>query len=201
MFDARVLTLTKGSLEHWARSLDRQGVKADQVTWIGFILGMLSLPMIVFIDPLWAIIPMALNRIADGLDGTLARMQGPTDRGAFLDIALDFIFYASIPLAFALRDPTHNGHAAAILLFSFIGTGTSFLAYAILAQKRQMTSLAFPKKGFFYLGGLTEATETMFCFLLFCLFPDWFVPLALLFSALCMITTGLRIRAGFSSFD
>jgi hypothetical protein len=60
----------------------------------------------------------------------------PTDRGAFLDITLDFLFYASIPLAFALADPAANALPAAVLLAAFIGTGSSFLAFAVLAERR-----------------------------------------------------------------
>ena len=31
------------------------------------------------------------------LDGSVARLTQPTDAGGFLDIALDFVFYATIP--------------------------------------------------------------------------------------------------------
>ncbi len=56
---------------------------------------------------------IAASRLADGLDGELARVTAPTDRGAFLDITLDFLFYASVPLAFAWADPAANALAAA----------------------------------------------------------------------------------------
>ncbi len=75
------------------------------------------------------------SRLADGLDGAVARLTQPTDRGAFLDITLDFLFYASIPLAFAIADPAANALPAAVLLAAFIGTGSSFLAFAVLAAQ------------------------------------------------------------------
>lgn len=51
-----------------------------------------------------------------------------TDAGGFLDISLDFLFYALVPFGFILADPTHNALAGGWLLFAFIGTGSSFLA-------------------------------------------------------------------------
>ncbi len=183
-----------------ARHLLAAGLRADHLTWAGFAVGALALPLIALGQPAWALLPMALNRLADGLDGAMARQSQPTDRGAFLDIALDFLFYASIPLAFALADPAHNALAAAVLLFAFMGTGSSFLAFAALAARRGLHSTAFPQKGIYYLGGLTESTETMAVFVLMCLRPDWFAPLAWGFAALCALTTALRLAAGVRAF-
>ena len=132
----------------------------------------------------------------DGLDGAVARLTQPTDRGAFLDIALDFLFYASIPLAFAVADPAANGLPAAVLLAAFVGTGSSFLAFAVLAERRGLHSTAYPAKGLYYLGGLTEATETLVCFALMCLFPQHFALWAYGFAALCALTTVTRLMAG-----
>lgn len=187
-------------LQALARWLAGQGVRADHLTWAGFAVGLLAVPLIASGHPRWALLAMALNRLADGLDGTLARLTTPTDRGAFLDITLDFLFYASIPLAFALANPAANGLAAAVLLFAFMGTASSFLAFAVLAARRGLTSTAYPRKGFYYLGGLTEATETLAVFTLMCLVPAWFVPLALGFAALCALTTATRVVAGWQAF-
>lgn len=187
-------------LQALARWLAGQGVRADHLTWAGFAVGLLAVPLIASGHPRWALLAMALNRLADGLDGTLARLTAPTDRGAFLDITLDFLFYASIPLAFALANPAANGLAAAVLLFAFMGTASSFLAFAVLAARRGLTSTAYPRKGFYYLGGLTEATETLAVFTLMCLVPAWFAPLALGFAALCALTTVTRVVAGWQAF-
>lgn len=116
-----------------------------------------------------------------------------------MDITLDFLFYASIPLAFAVAAPAANALPAAVLLASFIGTGTSFLAFAIAAERRQLRSASFPDKGFYFLGGLTEATETLAAFVAMCLWPQWFGAIAYAFAALCAITTVLRIRWGWAS--
>lgn len=200
MLDRALNDRLQRPLQALARWLAGQGVRADHLTWAGFAVGLLAVPLIASGHPRWALLAMALNRLADGLDGTLARLTVPTDRGAFLDITLDFLFYASIPLAFALANPAANGLAAAVLLFAFMGTASSFLAFAVLAARRGLTSTAYPRKGFYYLGGLTEATETLAVFTLMCLVPAWFVPLALGFATLCALTTVTRVVAGWQAF-
>jgi phosphatidylglycerophosphate synthase len=71
----------------------------------------------------------------------VARQTQTSDLGGFLDITLDFVFYASIPLGFALADPQANALAAAAVLAAFVGTASSFLAFAALAAKRGLHSL------------------------------------------------------------
>ena len=201
MLDKTILDKTRNTLLRLANHLLTAGVTANQVTVCGFMVGMLAVPLIIFDQTLLALACIILNRLLDGLDGTLARLSTPTDRGGFLDIVLDFIFYSSIPLAFAIADPSANALAAAVLIYAFIGTSCSFLAFATIAAKRQMSSTQFPNKSFYYLGGLTEATETIVLFGVMCLFPNYFSPLAYFFAALCAVTTVLRIRAGMELFD
>jgi len=196
MFDRRLNTALQRPLQHVARQLIALGWRADQMTWVGFCVGMTVLPLIALGHFQSAMLSILLNRLADGLDGSMARLTQSTDRGAFLDISLDFLFYAAIPLAFALAEPLHNGLPAAVLIYSFIGTGGTFLAFAVLAAKRGSTSTDYPHKGFYYLGGLTESTETITVFLLMCLNPEWFGVLAYGFAALCALTTVTRIAAG-----
>ncbi len=200
MFDRALNHALQRPLRRLAGQLMARGWRANQVTWVGFALGLSALPLIALGHPGWALLSMALNRLADGLDGALARLTRPSDLGAFLDISLDFLFYAAIPLAFVLADPAHNGLAGALLIYSFIGTGGTFLAFAVLAAKRGSTSTAYPDKGFYYLGGLTESTETMAVFVLMCLMPAWFEGLAYGFASLCALTTLLRIAAGVQMF-
>lgn len=201
MFDRRFLESTRSIQHRIATALIKKNIRADQLTIAGFAIGMLALPLIATGHTLWALLFILLNRLFDGLDGTVARLTEPTDRGGFLDIVLDFLFYSSIPLGFAIANPDSNALAAATLIYAFIGTGCSFLAFAIIAAKREMDSTDYPDKGFYYLGGLTEATETIAVFALMCLFPSWFYMLAYGFAALCFLTTFLRIRAGMEMFN
>jgi hypothetical protein len=82
------------------------------------------------------------------------------------------------------------------LLAAFVGTGSTFLAFAVLAQRRGLTSPAYPQKGLYYLGGLTEATETLLVFAAMCVWPQAFAPLAFVFAGLCGLTVLMRVWAG-----
>jgi phosphatidylglycerophosphate synthase len=166
------------------------------VTVVGFCIGIAAAFAIALQAYLLGLALLLASRLADGLDGPVARLTQATDRGAFLDITLDFLFYASIPLAFAVADPAANALPAAVLLAAFIGTGSSFLAFAVLAQKRGIASSEYPNKGIYYLGGLTEATETLICFALMCVWPERFAWWAYGFAALCALTIATRIVGG-----
>jgi phosphatidylglycerophosphate synthase len=196
MLDRTLQGLLKPTLDRAGAALARAGIGADAVTWVGFALGMAAAAAIALHHPLAGLVLLLASRLADGLDGAVARHTRPTDRGAFLDITLDFIFYASIPLAFALADPAAHGLASAVLLAAFVGTGSSFLAFAALAGKRGMANPAYPGKGLYYLGGLTEASETLACFVAMCLWPAAYVALALGYALLCGVTIVARLVAG-----
>jgi phosphatidylglycerophosphate synthase len=200
MFDRIALKITKPLVDATARQIVLRGFSADQVTLVCFALGMLAVVLIMFGQFYIALVPLLLGRICDGLDGAVARQTVQTDRGAFMDIALDFVFYASVPLSFAVAAPQPNALAAAFLLAAFVGTGTSFLAYATLAEKRGEKSTAYPSKSFYYLGGLTEGTETIATFTLMCLFPQHFALLAYIYAILCILTTATRIFSGWQNF-
>lgn len=169
------------------------------MTVAGFAVGLLSFPALAWQAYAVALALLVLNRLADGLDGAVARARGPTDLGGFLDIVLDFIFYAGVPVAFAVGRPEH-ALTAAILVFSFIGTMASFLAFAILAAKRGLTTSRRGAKAMYYLGGLAEGSETFLFMIAICLFPDAFVWLAGAFAAMCWVTTASRIASARSAF-
>jgi phosphatidylglycerophosphate synthase len=204
VIDRRAQTLLAPLFAALVRPLARRGVSADALTVLGCIVGLLAAAAIVWGHFVAALALMLASRLLDGLDGTLARLTRPTARGAFLDIALDFVFYAAIPLAFALHDPAANALAAAPLLAAFVLTATSFLAFAVLSEKHALDATAAPRggvaKGFVFLGGLTEAGETLLCFVLMCLLPQHFAPIALGFALLCLVTWGTRMAAGWRRF-
>jgi phosphatidylglycerophosphate synthase len=196
MLDRAAMAVVKPLLSAGARVLVRGGIGADVVTLAGFSIGVGAALAIALGAAGWGLALVLLSRLADGLDGAVARLTHTTDRGAYLDITLDFLFYASIPLAFAVANPAANALPAAVLLAAFIGTGSSFLAFAVLAERRGLASTAYPQKGFFYLGGLTEATETLICFALMCLWPERFAWWAYGFATLCGVTIATRIVGG-----
>jgi phosphatidylglycerophosphate synthase len=201
MIDRFLLPVQQALLRPAARLLVARGVLADRITLAAFGIGVLAVPALAFG---WYGLALALilaNRALDGLDGAVARETQPTDHGAFLDIAADFLFYGLVPLGFALADPAANALAAAFLITTFIGTGSSFLAFAAIAARRGETSTAYPAKGIYYLGGLTEGAETIALFIAMCLWPRAFPTFAILFALLCLITTALRWHWGWQAFS
>jgi len=193
MLDAPVRRLIDPPLNLAGRRLARFGVSADLVTMIGLALGLLSAAMIWGGLPIWALVPLIASRLADGLDGAVARATQRTDFGGYLDITADFLFYAAVPLAFVLADPTRNGAAGAFLLASFYFNGASFLGFAIVAARRGLETSAQGLKSLYYSNGLLEGTETILFFVALCLFPGSFAALAWVFGALCFVSGALRI--------
>lgn len=195
MFDAFFVRQLKSPLAAVAKPLGAAGIKATHVTLIGAVIGLAAAISIAANALLLGGLLFLLNRLFDGLDGALARQQGPTEQGAFLDITFDFLIYSVIPFAFAVRDPD-VALAAAFLLFSFVGTGSTFLAFSIFAARHGLENQLLKDKSIYYLQGLTEGFETILVLTLMCLWPKWFEWLAFGFGALCFMTTGLRIIEG-----
>ena len=192
MFDQRIRSSIDPILNIAAIRLLSLGISPNRMSVAGFVLGIGAGLCVMMHDYGIGLVFFLLSRIADGLDGHLARLSTPTDFGGFLDIVCDFIFYAFIPFSFAVAQP-EAAIAAAFLIFSFVGTGTSFLAYAILEAKHPTRKYSPQKKGFYYLGGLTEGAETIAVLGACFIFPSAFYGLAFLFGCLCLLTSGQRV--------
>ena len=200
MFDAQIRPLMDRLLNPVGRSLAARGVTANHVTIIGVLFGLaatVSVAFQLFDIAFWLIL---MNRVADGLDGAVARASMTSDFGGYLDIVCDFVFYSAIPFAFAVALP-ENALASAFLIFSFIGTASSFLAFAILAEKHNISTEIRGKKAFYYLGGLTEGGETILLLLAMVIWPSYFIFMAFGFGLLCWVTTMTRIYAAYSQFS
>jgi phosphatidylglycerophosphate synthase len=193
MLDATLRPLIDPALNRAGRWLAARGVTADCVTLAGLACGLAMAGMLALGAGAWALLPLALSRVADGLDGAVARATAKTDFGGYLDITADFAFYGAVPLAFVLRDPGLNGAAGAFLLAAFYVNGASFLGFAVLAEKRGLTTRAQGEKSLYFSAGLLEGTETILFFALLCLLPQHFAPLALAFGAGCLVTATARV--------
>jgi phosphatidylglycerophosphate synthase len=201
MIDPVLNKILRAPLTLAAKPLVRLGITADQVTILGFVLGMLAVPAIITEHFTLALVLILLNRVSDGLDGAVARQTQTTDAGGFLDISLDFIFYSAIPFAFIVSHPQQNALAGGLLMLSFTATGSCFLAFAIMASKHNIDNPQYPNKSMHYMGGLAEGFETIVVLCLFCIFPENFVAIALVYTAACFITAGVRIVAGYQTLS
>jgi phosphatidylglycerophosphate synthase len=180
--------------------LAERGVSADALTLLGLATGLACAAFVWARLDAAALLLLAVNRTLDGLDGAVARVRGMTDRGGYLDIVCDFVFYGVLPLAFALRDPDANALPAAALLAAFYANGASFLAYAAIAAKRGLTEERRGPKSLHYTTGLAEGTETILFFAAILIFPGWFQTLAYAFAALCLVTCAARMLLAWRVF-
>lgn len=193
MLDGSLKPLLDPWLTRAGKGLVSLGFSANLVTIVGLAIGLAAAGFIAF-ELYWVgLVLLLISRIFDGLDGAVARQTQATDFGGYLDITLDFVFYGAIPLAFVIADPASNAIAGAVLIFSFYVNGASFLASAIMAEKRGAKTTQRGEKSFFFTTGLAEATETIAVFALFCIFPDWFAPIAWVFALICFYTALSRI--------
>ena len=192
MFDRQIQKYTQKPLQYIAK-LFLKFISPNHMTLIGFSFGVLMCIFIIIDQYLMAIIFLFLNRLSDGLDGTMARLQNPTPLGGYLDIVLDFLIYGGFVLSFGITEQ-NNTLLSMVLLFCYIGTGSTFLAKAAIlpSLSNQNLNEDIPKS-FHYAVGLIEGTETIVFMVLCLLFPSFFIYFSFIFIILCLITIVFRI--------
>ena len=192
MIDAKLNNYLRPYLIFLAKIIIKLNISANIITFLGFFFGLCCFYSIINFYFMSALLFLFLNRFCDGLDGTVARLLGPTDIGAFYDITLDFLFYSLFPIAFIFID-IKNTYAICFLLLSFVSTQTTFLASAWIIEKNKILVSTKQKKSFFYIGGITEGFETIICFILMLLFYESVELIAYIFGILCWITSISRV--------
>jgi phosphatidylglycerophosphate synthase len=192
MFDAALRRVIDPPLNLGAQWLAKSGLSANSLTILGACVG-IAAAVAVFQQHFSAALALIiLNRTLDGIDGAVARINGPTEFGGYLDTLADFLFYVSLPIAFSLTD-YGNLFPALLLVASFTLTAVSFLGFAAIAARSGHKNGAHGPKAFIYSTGLMEGGETIAFFILFCLFPAYFSELAVLFASLCILTVAQRV--------
>lgn len=199
MLDAFIRPYIDPPLNKMGKYLALRGISPNSVTLVGFGFGVVAIYFIAHHLYLIGLVMIVLNRVFDGLDGALARETGLTDLGGFLDIVCDFIIYSGVIFGFALAQP-HHALWAAFLIFSYVGPASSFLAYAIFAERHKMRSDERGKKSLYYLGGLCEGTETFIVMVLLCLYPQTLPYVCAIYGAMCWITCVGRAYTAYRDF-
>jgi phosphatidylglycerophosphate synthase len=143
-----------------------------------------------------ALVCWITSRILDGLDGAVARRYGrASDLGAYLDILLDFVVYAAIPLGLVLGRPSIEAYLAlSVLLGVCYVNAASWMYLSALLERRghgaartgEATAVTMP-------AGLVAGSETMLFFGAFMLWPERAVPLMLLMAALVGVGIAQRV--------
>jgi phosphatidylglycerophosphate synthase len=134
-----------------------------------------------------------INRVFDGLDGAVARQRGTAnDFGGYLDIVVDFVVYAAIPVglvagAVIVSASTSTAQplvfSLIFLLCTYYVNAASWMYLAAILEKRlaahdgRLTSITMP-------AGIIGGTETIIFYTAFILFPAY---LAWLFSLMGLL--------------
>ncbi|MEP7305717.1 MAG: CDP-alcohol phosphatidyltransferase family protein [Acidobacteriota bacterium] len=164
------------------------------LTWAAFVAGMASAGAALQ-GQLWLGLALwVLNRVLDGLDGTKARVHGQASAfGAYLDIVLDFVVYATVPAALVVFFATPGLMLSGILLLAafYVNAASWMYLAAILEQRREGAaargeSTAMPP-------GLIGGTETVVFYIAFFLWPSALTTLFQAMSALVLLTVILRL--------
>ena len=130
MFDASIRQRLDLPLDRTAAAIETRGVHPNTMTGIGFLVGM-GACIAVLAGAWWIALGMwLLNRVIDGLDGSVARRVGPTQLGGFLDIMADFAVYSGIVVAIGWAVPEAR-LAALFVLLAYYLNGAAFLAWSV----------------------------------------------------------------------
>jgi phosphatidylglycerophosphate synthase len=200
MFDTALRRLIDPPLNRAAGWLASAGISANALTIVGALSGLGCAVAISQQQFAAGLLLLLVNRTLDGLDGAVARINGPTEWGGYLDTLADFLLYVSVPVGFGWASAV-NQLPALLLVASFTLTAVSFLGFAAIAARHGEEDGVHGPKAFIYSTGLMEGGETIAFFILFCLLPGYFPTLAYLFAALCILTVAQRITRAAKSFD
>lgn len=132
-----------------------------------------------------------INRILDGLDGTIARLNDKqSDMGGYVDILFDYVVYALIPLGIVYSQPTEFGWLALSILFVvyYVNTASWMYLSSILEKRMAGAKLRGEKTSVTMPGGLVGGTETIIVYTLFLLFPMLHPYFFLVFAGMIFIT-------------
>lgn len=190
MLDRRARSLVARPLERAAERLARAGVTAGAVTALGFALGVAA--CVAAATELWmvALGLWVANRLADGLDGPIARLRGTSAAGGFADIMADFTVYGGFVLAVAIARPEAR-LACVALFFAYYVSGVAFLAWSATAE--QLRRDRPDERSLHFVGGVAEGTETIVAYAAFCLLPQRAGLIAWIFAGLVAVTAIQRV--------
>lgn len=204
MLDRFSRSVLAGPLDRLAAALDRRPITPDRLTVAGLILGIAG--ALAAAGRYWwlALSLWLVSRLADGLDGPLARRRHGRDlaegaddtseAGGFLDITADFTVYGSFVVGVGVGADESLLPFLAVLLAYYVN-GTAFLAFSSLAERtgRRLDD----GRSLSFIGGLAEGTETIVVHALWCVFPMSAGEIAWVWAGVVAISATQRIVGGY----
>ena len=190
MLDRQLRARLAPALEPVARRASGRGVRAGTVTAAGLIVGIgACVAAAVALWPLALVLWLA-NRLIDGLEGPLARLEGPTDLGGLYDFLADLVVYGGFVVAVAIAEPEARV-ACSALLAAYLLNIVALLSFSSLIEKRGITM--GDERSLRFTGGVTEGFETIVAYSLICLLPGAAEIIIWAFTAMVLITVGQRV--------
>jgi len=196
VLDHRLRAGLAPALERPAVSLARAGLPADVVTAVGLGLGLAAAVALAGGHCLVALALFLAGRVADGLDGPVARLSGGTRperarrRGGYVDLGADMIVYVAYPVALAVGRPA-LGAAVACLLGAYTLNIITLLA---ASRSGRFERLHGDGRSLVFTPGLVEGAETIAVYSLWSLFPSWSAPLLWILTIAVVFTAVQRMR-------
>jgi len=204
VFDSRLRPVVAPVLDRVAAVLDRSWVSPDRLTLLGLVTGLVSAAAAA--GQWWsvALVLWLLSRVADGLDGSLARRRaagggaGDVGAGGFLDITCDVVVYGTTVVGVAVGATAGQGAPwwpFVLVLLAYYVNGAALLAFSSIAERVGRTrddgrSLSF-------LGGVAEGAETIVVHTLWLVVPAAAAPIAAVWAAVVGVGAAHRVVAGY----
>lgn len=206
MFDSSLRPLIDPYLYRTAVIFRARGFSNTQIIFAGILIALIEVIVLSSGLFFFAFLLVVANRALNDIEKHMAHFHqpdvidnnAPTDRSDFnyfFSVIADYVFYAGVPLGFALNHPGANGGAAAFLLFALILSGISALAFSATAANHGINMQAQKKGATYTQNGLGKTSEIIGAFSLMCLFPMFFDTLAILLALLYCIRAGGRMFA------
>jgi len=201
VLDTRLRQALSPVLARAAAGLDRSWITPNRLTAAGLVLGLGSAVAAATGHWWWALVLWLTSRLADGLDGPLARRRPGRHNpavGGFVDISVDFVVYGATVVGVAFG-ATAGWKAPwwpfLLVLFAYYVNGTVFLAFSSIAERSGRTiedgrSLSF-------LPTLAEGAETIVVHSVWLVVPHWAAPIAAGWALIVAISALQRIVIGY----
>jgi phosphatidylserine synthase len=208
MLDSSLRRLLERPLTRAAAVLDRGWLSPDRLTVAGLVLGLGSAAGAAAQQWPVALLLWLLSRLADGLDGPLARRRRgqpaaatpdpPSEAGGFLDIVADFVVYGATVVGVAYGVTAGEGAPwwpFLLVLLAYYVNGTAFLAFSSIAERTDRT--VEDGRSLSFLGGLAEGSETIVVHSLWLLLPGFAWQIAAGWAVVVGVSAVQRIVAGY----
>lgn len=166
------------------------GVTPGAITATGLLVGIAACAAVAAEQWTLALALWLGNRALDGLDGAVARVNGPSDLGGMLDFLADFVIYGGFIVAVVIADPA-TGLAASFLLATYLLNNVALLSFASLIERRGLG--LGDERSLRLTTGLTEGTETVIAYSAICLWPSHSATIMWVFGGMVVFTVAQRI--------